>query len=343
MPSRTPLPHEWGRWAGDRVRPLAARTGGAAKGERVPGGGVPACTPSARMGNGPVCTLWRATPTFPPIPSSSLRATRFVQNRLCKDRRTSHPLSSPPLPFPPSSHPRRPPHSRRREGFPFIARRRRKGAHGKAHEGMPPLPFPSLPLCPRYPVRAERRRTRARRPLAFGPTPSPLAAHSHRRGAYEGTPPPPSPSLPGPSLPMKGRTTTRRPRHLPFPFGRAAPGTRPPIPIAPGPSPLGNAARTRGHGAPERTRVHEGTTPPAAPYARARYTRAYPSPFARGHAAPRPPLPLVRAAPFARKGGMRGVAAHPVAPRSRGNGRTRPRRAVSVRPRSPRPHPVCAA
>ncbi|KAH9016898.1 hypothetical protein EDB85DRAFT_1897897 [Lactarius pseudohatsudake] len=308
-------------------------------------------------------------------------------------------LSSTPLPsFLPSLSPA--PFALKR-GLPLHRAQAQKGGarKGGAHEGMPPLPFPSLPLCPRYPVRAERRRTRACRPLAFSPTPSPLAAHSHRRGAYEGTPPPSSPSLPGPSLPMKGRTTTRRPQHLPFPFGRAAPYAqeggmrkhatrRHPSPLA-APSRYMQEGGTRGHTTLGPTFPHsrgrgvrEGMPPPLpvapdtslpAPYARdggtrGHATRPHPSPFTRkgvhearppipiapgpsplghdvpgrpvrGHATPgptlphsrgrgrtecmppcthrtgarcprpRPPLPLVRAASFTRKGGMRGQAA----------------------------------
>ncbi|KAH9035537.1 hypothetical protein EDB85DRAFT_2213975 [Lactarius pseudohatsudake] len=310
-------------------------------------GGSNTCLPRQRFGGrhvllppqGPVCTLWRAPPTFPPLPPIDV----------------SSPLLSSPLLHSPSLPPPIPvARPIRVEERASPSSRAGKGAHGKAHEGMPPLPFPSLPLCPRYPVRAERRRTRARRLLAFGPTPSPLAAHSHRRGAYEGTPPPPSPlspqplpshegahddtTPPAPPLPLwprrpgtcrKGAREGTPPPAPPFPiraeggmearegtppgphpspFTRKGvhEGTRPPIPIAPGPSPLGHPARTRGHGAPERTRVHEGTTSPAAP---GRTEWMLPRTRRTGARRPRPPLPLVRAAPFARKGGMRGLAA----------------------------------
>ncbi|KAH9021559.1 hypothetical protein EDB85DRAFT_2188607 [Lactarius pseudohatsudake] len=311
-------------------------------------GGSNTCLPRQRRGRhifllpqGPVCTLWRATPTFPPIPSSSLHATQFIQNWLCKDRRMSHPLSSTLL--------------------------------------------PSL-------------------------LPSPSPTHSHRRGAYEGTPLPPSPSLPGPSLPMKGRTTTRRPRHLPSP-GHAAPyaqegGMRKhatrchPSPLA-APRQYVREGGTRGHATPGPTLphsrrrgvregmppplpvapdtspshpgVHEDTRPPipiapgpspfdhdtpAALYARARYPGP-PFPIhaeggapsacrpARAERGTPPPLPLVRAAPFARKGGMRGQAAPsrgaPFAWEWAHEAKTSSwTGAVSMRPRSPRPHPVCA-
>ncbi|KAH9035536.1 hypothetical protein EDB85DRAFT_2213973, partial [Lactarius pseudohatsudake] len=126
---------------------------------------------------------------------------------------------------------------------PFV---RKAGARGHAA---------SLPHCPRH--------------LPFPP-------RTRGMEVREGTPQPfPSPL---------GRATpyarARHPAPLPHSCGRGctrAPG--PPIPIAPGPSPLGHPARTRGHGAPERTRVHEGTTPPAAPYALARYHPGPPFPI----------------------------------------------------------------
>ncbi|KAH9031502.1 hypothetical protein EDB85DRAFT_1959130, partial [Lactarius pseudohatsudake] len=137
------------------------------------------------------------------------------------------------------------------------------------------------------------------------PPPFPICAEG---GVREGmSPPPPTPRL----LPWAAPPHTRG--------IEAREGTRPLSPSlpAPPPWPRRSYARkwgTRAHTPLVRKGVHEGTTPPAAPYARVRHTRAHPSSFARdggtrGHAAPAPRFPLVRATPFARKGGMRGQAA----------------------------------
>ncbi|KAH9009582.1 hypothetical protein EDB85DRAFT_2056572, partial [Lactarius pseudohatsudake] len=162
---------------------------------------------------------------------------------------------------------------------------------------------PSRPVC------AGWRHARACCPR---PSPSPLG----RATPYARARHPRPPTLPH----LRGRGSTRGhaapgppfslgPRHPVRAGWRHARARGPLSPSLPAPPPLGHAARTRGNGAPERTchpscgrGVHKGTTPPAAPYARARHTRAHPSPFA-------PRFPLVRATPFARKGGMRGQAA----------------------------------
>ncbi|KAH9018452.1 hypothetical protein EDB84DRAFT_1566396 [Lactarius hengduanensis] len=253
----------------------------------------------------------------------------------------------PPRPFPP--WPRHPVQRGKgaREGTRFPAHPSpfaRKGG-GRGHAAPPSSLPPALPFSfgPRHPVR------KGTPPPAPHPSPS-----ARTGGVHEGMPPPALPFSLGPRHPVHAgwRHTRAATQRHPSPFTRKVhEGTRPSIPITPGPSPLGHAAHTRGNGAPECTRhpscgrgVHEGTTPLAAPYA-----RAHPSPFARKgvhqvhaapyaqdrHAAPAsaPAFPLVCATPFARKGGMRGQAAP-----SRGA----PAGALSVRSRSPRLHPVFA-
>ncbi|KAH9037563.1 hypothetical protein EDB84DRAFT_1655280, partial [Lactarius hengduanensis] len=213
--------------------------------------------------------------------------------------------ATPSLPLPSSRHPVR--------------------AEG-VHAGTPPpVPFPPWP---RRPVRAGRGHARARDPR---PHSSPFARKGGTRGHVA-----PSPRRPrhlasslGPRHPIRAGWRHARARYPhPSPFTRkgAHEGTPPiPIPIAPGPSlwprrPYARKWGTRAHTPLVRKGVHEGTTPPAAPYARVRHTRAHPSSFARKgahrvHAAPYaqrargPRFPLVRATPFARKGGMRGQAA----------------------------------
>ncbi|KAH9013022.1 hypothetical protein EDB85DRAFT_2028202, partial [Lactarius pseudohatsudake] len=108
------------------------------------------------------------------------------------------------------------------------------------------------------------------------PPPFPICAEG---GVREGmSPPPPTPRL----LPWAAPPHTRG--------IEAREGTRPLSPSlpAPPPWPRRSYARkwgTRAHTPLVRKGVHEGTTPPAAPYARVRHTRAHPSSFAR------PPLP----------------------------------------------------
>ncbi|KAH9020754.1 hypothetical protein EDB84DRAFT_1565571 [Lactarius hengduanensis] len=199
---------------------------------------------------------------------------------------------------------------------------------------MPPLsPLPPTPPLPApYARDGGTRRHAAPGPLlllwAAPPrtrghaTPGPTLPHSRGRGR-EGMPPF-SPSLPTPPLPASYAQDggTR---------GHAAPG--PTLP------------HSRGRGC---TRARGPLSPslPAPPPWPRRPVRAE-----QGHAAPAPRFPLVCAIPFARKGGMRGQAApsrdapfawewaHEAKP-CRAASKTG---AVSVRPRSPRPHPVCAA
>ncbi|KAH9008021.1 hypothetical protein EDB84DRAFT_1584586 [Lactarius hengduanensis] len=202
------------------------------------------------------------------------------------------------------------------------------GARGHAAPSPPLLPWAAPPRA---------RGMRARDPW---PHPSPFA----RKGGCTRACRPLSPSPPAPPLlpwaaPPHTRGMEAREGTRPGPT-RCTEGTRPPIPIAPGPSP----ATPPLHPSPSCGRgLHEGTTPPAAPYARARHTRAHPSPFARkgahrAHAAPYtqnrgtplPAPPSLLSAPLCSraKGVCEGKPPHPVAPRSHGNGRTRPSRVV---------------
>ncbi|KAH9035535.1 hypothetical protein EDB85DRAFT_1943898, partial [Lactarius pseudohatsudake] len=190
---------------------------------------------------------------------------------------------------------------------------------------------------PSRPVRAGWRHARACRPPALlllwaapphtqghatpGPPPFPICADG---GSTRGH------AAPGP--PLLPWTAPPRTRGM-----EAREGTRPSIPIAPGPSPLGHAARTRGNGAPERTRHPscgrgvQGTTPLAAPYARGLRPRLpscprHPVRAERGHARASRPIPW---RPVRARRGSRGVS------HSRAG-------ALTVRSRSPRPHPVFA-
>ncbi|KAH9017869.1 hypothetical protein EDB85DRAFT_2154905 [Lactarius pseudohatsudake] len=243
-------------------------------------------------------------------------------------------------------------------------------SHGRSgHEGTPP----SLPSAPPFSIRVEGVRTRARRPLAFGPTPSPLTAPPIRTEgvrAHEDDAPgtSPSPLAAPPRTRRKGHAapSPRHPRHLPFPPRtrgmEAREGTPPPVPP---PFPIraeGGCARTcrpvspspptspfrtvragwrhararhprpptlphsRGRGARDgmplptlpfsfgpRHPVREGT-PRTLPHSRGRGRTECMPPRTRRTGArectpPPPPFPLVRATPFARKGGMRGQAA----------------------------------
>ncbi|KAH9015458.1 hypothetical protein EDB85DRAFT_2025358, partial [Lactarius pseudohatsudake] len=154
---------------------------------------------------------------------------------------------------------------------------------------MPP-PLPVAPdTSPSRPVRARWRHARACRPR-------------------------PSPSL-GPRQPVRGtRGRHPRPPH-PSPFARKG-GAR------------GHAAPTRGHATPPRGHdapgrpVRTGTPHPGPPFPiRADGTGAR-------ECTPSPPPPsLLSAPPRSRgKGACEGKPPHPVTPRSRGNGRTRPSR-----------------
>ncbi|KAH9007871.1 hypothetical protein EDB85DRAFT_2165147 [Lactarius pseudohatsudake] len=184
--------------------------------------------------------------------------------------------------------------------------------------------------------------------------PTPPFSIARRRGAHEGTPPP------APLARKGGCTTARRPRHLPSPLA-APPRMRGkgheghPVATGPSPSPFDRAALyarergTRGYATPgptlpirtegARTR---GTSPPAPPFVRAAlYTQER---GAQGHA-PRDPTLLIHAEgartrdspfPLAAPLRTRGQGAreakppHPVAPHSRGKGRTRPPASLRV-------------
>ncbi|KAH9006665.1 hypothetical protein EDB84DRAFT_1573014 [Lactarius hengduanensis] len=199
------------------------------------------------------------------------------------------------------------------------------------HEGMPPpaLPFSwatpartrgmeacegATPGPPPFPIRAEGGRARACRPLSLLPPTPPLPAPSARGTRGHATP--------ASTLPHSRGKGARR---------HAAPGTSPP--------PLGRAtpcARdggTRGHDAPG-CPVRAGTPHPGPPFpiraeggapSACRPVRAE-----QGHASarrPRPRLPSCPRHPVQRgKGACEGKPPHPVTPRSRGNGRTRPSR-----------------
>ncbi|KAH9021532.1 hypothetical protein EDB84DRAFT_1565247 [Lactarius hengduanensis] len=151
-----------------------------------------------------------------------------------------------------------------------------------------------------------------------------------------------------------GCTTARRPRHLPSPLA-APPRTRGkgheghPVATGPSPSPFDRAALyarergTRGYATPgptlpiraEGARMR-GTSPPAPPFVRAAlYAQER---GAQGHAPRDPTLPIhaegarTRAVPLRTRGqGAREAKPpHPVAPHSRGKGRTRPPASLRV-------------
>ncbi|KAH9017031.1 hypothetical protein EDB85DRAFT_1897815 [Lactarius pseudohatsudake] len=250
----------------------------------------------------PICAEGGCTRACrPPVPSPSVRATWFAG-------KAAHEGTPPPSP----SVPPLPPWPRR----PFAQKGCIRGhaatalsfSPGPSHEGMPPpaLPFSwatpartcgmearegATPGPPPFPIRAEGGRARACRPLS--PLPRHLPFPPRPRRERKGTPPQAPPS--------------------PIRTERVHAGTLPPAPPL-----LPWVAPPHAHGMEAR----EGTTPPAAPYVWARHTRAHPSPFARKgahrvhaapyaqnrgtrvHTVPAPAFPLVRATPFARKGGM---------------------------------------
>ncbi|KAH9021533.1 hypothetical protein EDB84DRAFT_1565248 [Lactarius hengduanensis] len=212
----------------------------------------------------------------------------------------------------------------------------RGGARGHSLSASPlPLPVPSS----RQPVRVKR---------GHSDPPTPPFSIACRRGAHEGTPPP------APLARKGGCTTARRPRHLPSPLA-APPRTRGkgheghPIATGPSPSPFDRAALyarergTRGYATPgptlpiraEGARMR-GTSPPAPPFVRAAlYAQER---GAQGHAPRDPTLPIhaegarTRAVPLRTRGqGAREAKPpHPVAPHSRGKGRTRPPASLRV-------------
>ncbi|KAH9015193.1 hypothetical protein EDB84DRAFT_1634709 [Lactarius hengduanensis] len=217
---------------------------------------------------------------------------------------------------------------------------------------MPPLsPLPPTPPLPApYARDGGTRRHAAPGPLlllwAAPPrtrghaTPGPTLPHSRGRG-HEGMPPF-SPSLPTPPLPAlyaqdggtRGHTAPGP--TLPHSRGRGCTRARGPLsPSLPAPPPWPRRPG-QGHDAPGRPIRAEGGAPSACRPVRAE----------QGHAAPAPRFPLVRAIPFARKGGMRGQAAPSRdAPFAREwVHEAKPCRVASkTGVVSVRPHPVCAA
>ncbi|KAH9045936.1 hypothetical protein EDB84DRAFT_1576114, partial [Lactarius hengduanensis] len=194
-------------------------------------------------------------------------------------------------------------------------------------------PLPVAPdTSPSRPVRAGWRHAKACRPRPSSsplgratpyararhprPHPSPFAWKGARgHAALLPVAPDTSPSR----LVRAGRrhARARRPRPHPSPFTRKGvhEGTRSPIPIAPGPSPLATPPVRAEMGHPSahatlRAEGDEGMTPPAAP----------------GTPLP-PPASLLSAPSRSRgKGACEGKPPHPVTPRSHGSGRTRPSR-----------------
>ncbi|KAH9015192.1 hypothetical protein EDB84DRAFT_1567811 [Lactarius hengduanensis] len=255
--------------------------------------------------------------------------------------------------------PRRPRH------LPFPPRTREM----EAREGTPPaLPFPiraeggctracrprpSLSLGPCQLVRAGWRHARA-------PPPAPHLPHSRGRGGCTRacrllSPSPPAPPLlpwaaPPHTRGMGAREGTPPSPTLPHSRGSGVhEGTRPPSPSLPAPPPLATPPVRADMGHPSAHATPGFTLPLRAEGGCTRVQRPRP-PRTRGHAHPGPPFPI-HAEGGATKGGMRGQAApsrdapfarewaHEAKP-CRAASKTG---AVSVRPRSPRPHPVCAA
>ncbi|KAH9021843.1 hypothetical protein EDB85DRAFT_1998498, partial [Lactarius pseudohatsudake] len=234
----------------------------------------------------------------------------------------------------------------------------------------PPPPFPSLTLCPRHPVRAERRRTRARR------SPSPMSvplgrdARGHAVVPSRGHPRFSLPPVRAAHLSLSSRrlpshshvrtegvgTRARRclsPRPLPSPFawkecarGHAAPSPSVPPPLPWPRRPFAQKGCVRGHAAaalslsprplPSHEGAHEDTTPPAPPLPLwpRRPVRA-----GRGHAKarhPTPPFPIGRATPVrAGKGHARARDPAPPFPIRAEGGCTRACRPLSPSPPTP--------
>ncbi|KAH9019389.1 hypothetical protein EDB85DRAFT_1896674 [Lactarius pseudohatsudake] len=195
------------------------------------------------------------------------------------------------------------------------------------------------------------------------PSPSPVPPFPPwRKGAHKGMPPlSPLPPLDRHAregtLPPAPPLTAPPPPH-PSTFARQRGA-----PHAAAPSPLTSPPHTRGKGAREGIRAEGGACGHAAPYAREECTRGHTTPGPSHPRRPQPPFPLDLTTPYAREGGTRrpgpslphscgrgaydtaplsrvapaslpfplratceGKPPHPVAPRLRGKGRTRPSR-----------------
>ncbi|KAH9025618.1 hypothetical protein EDB84DRAFT_1580002 [Lactarius hengduanensis] len=210
-----------------------------------------------------------------------------------------------------------------------------KGARGHADPGtLSPLAAPprrgvreSMP--PPFPVAPDTSPSRPGAPPS-APHPSPFARTG---GVHEGTPPPALPFTLGPRHPvqrgMEAREGTPPVPTLPHSRGRGCTRRGPLSPSLPAPPPL-------------------ATTSPAAPYAGTLHpgppfpiraeggapSACHPVRAEQGHAAPAPRF-LLSALPRSHgKGACEGKPPHPVAPRSRGNGRMRPRRVEQLDRRS---------
>ncbi|KAH9010997.1 hypothetical protein EDB85DRAFT_1901427 [Lactarius pseudohatsudake] len=342
--------------------PFALKRGHKRTGQR------PTSSPSSRAGKGVHEDRGGVHEGMPhPLPFPSVRATPFARKGGARGRAAAAP-PLPPLPI-------------RTEGVHTRARRHRPlplspappfPCRGRGvHKGMPP-PLPIAPdTSPSCPIHVGWRHVRACHPWPFPIhteggcakacrllTPSPPAPpllpwamppHTHGMEAREGTPP-------GPTLPhSRGRGCTRARALSPL-----LPPLATPLVHAEMGHPSAHATPTftlplhaeGGHDAPGHP-VHTDTPhlgPPfpirtegGAPSAR------HPVRAEQGHTSARcPTFPLVRATPFTRKGGMRGQAApsrdtpfvRELAHEAVSSSRTG---VVSVRPRSPHPHPVSAA
>ncbi|KAH9043091.1 hypothetical protein EDB85DRAFT_2216332 [Lactarius pseudohatsudake] len=270
-----------------------------------------------RACHGPVSTLWCPTPTFPPfLPTVLLRATRFMQNWVCKEHRTSPPFpvalpSPPPAPFTSKEDARGqadvPPHPLHHTPPRSCADRGVLGrwAHEeRAHEGIPP---PTLP-----PVRA----------TLFTAAQGHTAALFARNGGARGSAVPLLRPLPFPlSAPpirtegvrMRAPTTALSPSSWPVPSHSREDTSAPPFPH-PGAREGAPSLAPRGvyEGTPPRTcgKGHESHATPHLPQPLPFPLRPrHPVHAGKGHAGHATP----KATPFAGKGVHKGTEGHPVA------------------------------
>ncbi|KAH9028280.1 hypothetical protein EDB85DRAFT_1892574 [Lactarius pseudohatsudake] len=285
-------------------------------------------------------------------PSPALTAAPFERRKGAhKERgrtRTRRPGPHVPSPsFAPSRSPVRATHSHRRDAH-----------EGTRHRPLPLFPAPPFPFAQGHAATAVPR-SRGRGDAA--PSPSPVPPFPPwRKGAHKGTPPL-SPLPPLDRHAREGTLPPAPPLTAPPPPHPSAFARQRGAPHAAAPSPLTSPPRTRGKGAREGIRTEGGARGHAAPYAREECTRGHTTPGPSHPRRPRPPFPLDLTAPYAREGGTRrpgpslphscgrgaydtaplsrvapaslpfplratceGKPPHPVAPRSRGKGRTRP-------------------